>query len=631
MFVNSICIRIVLFIFFLLFSNILNAQGLSDVETEKLVKLHYNITLEETEYKTSLSNLIRSSQSKQIGIIVDILSIKKDIERLSNSNVADRLSKLKADIFTNDKATSVIEGMEVSAVFWYAANNLLNYTLMNYPKASDFSSYQNKLVNENRVLHTYQDYFTYLNILTQHAKSQHEEKLSVLFRLLRKAESENDTDLKLHALQGLASTYVSGVDSEKALSYLTELLDIASENRIDNFFTLSAKINILNISPRTPGAPNTAKFAEELIRDADASNDDGIRFISYVSAVSSYTMLGDVQKVSELMKKAEPLAQKFFWVKSFYFYYVFYCVKLNNLNGEYELSRIVLDEFYDSLNDTKSPKVYPVLTAYYLSSENTHIGLGDYKSAYEESNLRSDLLNSFLRDKYERASFDAAQKHNVEREKEKALAAKELLIAEQAKNKFRTFSVIMMACLLLVLFLLLVKQVQSKKLSEKLSNTDPLTGLSNRRYVLNALSKRWRERASSKSSLILFDIDNFKSINDSYGHGVGDLAIKHVVELAKAHCRKDDILARIGGEEFLLVAFDLPMSLTLDVAERIRKSLVETPLIIDECKTITVTASFGVTEQSGYDTSIDDTIRLADEALYEAKGSGRNNVKFKAA
>ncbi|KHT49970.1 hypothetical protein RJ43_14655 [Alteromonas macleodii] len=75
---------------------------------------------------------------------------------------------------------------------------------------------------------------------------------------------------------------------------------------------MSAKINILNISPRTPGALNTAVFAEELIHDADVSNEDGIRFISYVSAVSSFTMPGDVQKVSELMKKAEPLAQKFF-------------------------------------------------------------------------------------------------------------------------------------------------------------------------------------------------------------------------------------------------------------------------------------------------------------------------------
>lgn len=150
-------------------------------------------------------------------------------------------------------------------------------------------------------------------------------------------------------------------------------------------------------------------------------------------------------------------------------------------------------------------------------------------------------------------------------------------------------------------------------------------------YVMNALTKRWRERSGSKSTLILFDIDNFKSINDSYGHGVGHVAIKHVAELAKAQCWKEDILARIGGEEFLLVVADLPTSVTMDIAKRIRKSLVNTPLVVDENTTLTVTASFGVTEQSGYDITIDDTIRLVDEALYEAKGSGRNNIKFKAA
>ncbi|KHT49969.1 hypothetical protein RJ43_14650 [Alteromonas macleodii] len=231
-----------LFVLFLLCSDISNAQLLSDGEVERLVKLHYNITLEESEYETTLSNLISSSESKQINTIGAILSLKKDLERLSNSNVADRLLNLKADIFTDDMATSVIEGMEVSAVFWYAANNLLNYTVMNYAKAADFSANQNKFINDNRVLSTYQDYFAYLNILTQHTNSPHEEKLSVPLRLLRKAESENDTDLKLHALQGLASTYVSGVDSEKALSYRTELLDIARENGIDNFLRCRQKL-----------------------------------------------------------------------------------------------------------------------------------------------------------------------------------------------------------------------------------------------------------------------------------------------------------------------------------------------------------------------------------------------------
>jgi diguanylate cyclase (GGDEF)-like protein len=129
-------------------------------------------------------------------------------------------------------------------------------------------------------------------------------------------------------------------------------------------------------------------------------------------------------------------------------------------------------------------------------------------------------------------------------------------------------------------------------------------------------------RYGNPLSLIILDIDHFKSINDHYGHTIGDLVLIAVAQLVQDNIRASDLVARWGGEEFAVVAPDSPLSAAAGLAEKLRVVLASTSLLDD----IRVTGSFG-TAQLGADEDLESLVRRADQALYRAKASGRNRVE----
>lgn len=158
------------------------------------------------------------------------------------------------------------------------------------------------------------------------------------------------------------------------------------------------------------------------------------------------------------------------------------------------------------------------------------------------------------------------------------------------------------------------------------SRTDPLTGLWGRRYFddagrqsLNAMAER-RERGT----LVLMDIDRFKSFNDKYGHLMGDEVLRVVARVLREVLRGEDILCRFGGEEFVALLPRVNLEKGLAIAERIRARLEETPIPGIDTK---ITASFGAAEYVGItEESLNDLIERADKAMYAAKQAGRNRV-----
>lgn len=158
------------------------------------------------------------------------------------------------------------------------------------------------------------------------------------------------------------------------------------------------------------------------------------------------------------------------------------------------------------------------------------------------------------------------------------------------------------------------------------ANSDPLTGLANRRFIDSQLLPQIKNDHASffPLSIIMADIDSFKIINDDFGHDIGDQAIIHVANLFKHNIRITDVVARYGGEEFLIF---LPKANSLkanEIAEKICEKLAKTPFIVNDV-TITLTASFGVCEVNDI-MSFDEAIKLADKNLYQAKESGKNKV-----
>ncbi len=157
-----------------------------------------------------------------------------------------------------------------------------------------------------------------------------------------------------------------------------------------------------------------------------------------------------------------------------------------------------------------------------------------------------------------------------------------------------------------------------------LSLTDPLTGIYNRLKLHQSLNHEMERRKAPETapSVIMFDIDHFKDVNDSYGHHVGDTILIDLIRLVTSLIRKSDVFARWGGEEFIILTTDMGLQGNGVLAERIRRDVERHsfPMVGS------LTCSFGVTQMSTTD-SPDDLLRRVDKAMYMAKQSGRNCVK----
>ena len=178
----------------------------------------------------------------------------------------------------------------------------------------------------------------------------------------------------------------------------------------------------------------------------------------------------------------------------------------------------------------------------------------------------------------------------------------------------------------------LQKELKAKIVElERVTVLDALTGLYNQRYLYDTLRREYNrsERFNLKLSLIILDIDNFKDVNDTFGHQRGDVIIKEVARLLQTMLRGYDFAVRYGGDEFIIVLSQSTVIGAHIVAERLRKMIEENPLLIKLNGGKSVTTSIGVSTfpddtKEGYEA----LINRADQALYKAKREGRNRVAY---
>lgn len=173
----------------------------------------------------------------------------------------------------------------------------------------------------------------------------------------------------------------------------------------------------------------------------------------------------------------------------------------------------------------------------------------------------------------------------------------------------------------------IIRDISERKKFEELlylrSVTDPLTGIYNRRFFMDVLEKEveMTKRNKKPFSLIMFDLDHFKNVNDYFGHAAGDMVLKRVAEIVKERIRKTDCFARWGGEEFIILLPETSLNNVSDIAEVLRLK-ISTAKFDDVGN---VTASFGATDFKEND-NIDTVLLRLDNMLYEAKNNGRNCV-----
>jgi diguanylate cyclase (GGDEF)-like protein len=179
--------------------------------------------------------------------------------------------------------------------------------------------------------------------------------------------------------------------------------------------------------------------------------------------------------------------------------------------------------------------------------------------------------------------------------------------------------------ILITLLILMTIRKYHKKL-EYLASNDPLTDLPNRRSFDKKFHQFFllQKRHFTPISLLFFDLDNFKNINDTHGHQCGDKVLKRIAQILKQHIRQTDLAARWGGEEFIVAFIDCDLEEAKLISEKLRKH-IDDDEFLHQTNAQRVTASFGLTSLAPED-SIDTLLKRVDGALYEAKSSGKNQI-----
>lgn len=226
-----------------------------------------------------------------------------------------------------------------------------------------------------------------------------------------------------------------------------------------------------------------------------------------------------------------------------------------------------------------------------------------------------------------RMSFDIERNEvrNQMLEKDNEIKALQL---SQAKNErqIQTFFLVALALLSLVLIFVMYRQFHSRRQLKSIAESDSLTGLFNRRYAFTNGENLVKQCKQSQKplSIFLFDLDHFKAVNDTYGHPGGDQVLKSVSEISKNCLRGTDVLARIGGEEFIAILPGVDLDMAEFIAGRLKEKF-ETSQQEYEGNKFFVTASFGVANLRDTD-DFEKLTQRADKALYQAKDNGRNCV-----
>lgn len=215
------------------------------------------------------------------------------------------------------------------------------------------------------------------------------------------------------------------------------------------------------------------------------------------------------------------------------------------------------------------------------------------------------------------------------------IAAKEKTITGQKVllNVIGTFTLVALILIYFVFYLYKTRKRANEGLIAlneqlyELATTDGMTKLFNRRHFIESAQVQEKQLERNKSSYIvlMIDIDHFKKINDSYGHAMGDVAIVYIADILNENLREYDIVGRIGGEEFAMMLPDCKLDVAINIAERLRNRIADSKITFQD-NAINLTVSIGLTSLDKKDKDFNQVLQRADEALYQAKDSGRNKV-----
>ncbi len=348
-----------------------------------------------------------------------------------------------------------------------------------------------------------------------------------------------------------------------------------------------------------------------------------------VNMAGSLLKLDRIEDAKQALERAKPFVTE--QQGGFYSFMQLYSADVLLRQGQAEQAMVPLakaeQSFRDISNDRGLAELYllksEVLAAQGLWQESTNV-LKSYISLHSE--LDGKLQSYRTTEMRTRFNADRMAKENQRLLESERLKEQEVQILQQ--NRLLQLAVLILASIIIfIMAILAYKQTGRSRQFQKIAHTDHLTQLANRRYTYQRGEALFNQAKHSgvPMSVILFDADNFKDINDQFGHDGGDKVLQHLASVSQTLIREQDLLGRIGGEEFLLLLPETSREECLKIAERLRQTLAESSpeALAGESR---VTISAGVATLNT-ELQFSELLKLADNALYRAKNKGRNRVE----
>ena len=507
------------------------------------------------------------------------------------------------------------------------ALNYLNESLQIYKNIEDKKNIARCL---NNIGNVYNNLGNYDKALDYHLQS------------LRIDEELDDKIGITSSLNNIGNVYQNINASEKALEYYLKALQLTYE--IDDKHAIATALNnVGNVHLSQGDFERALEFynkslkIKELIDDkfgmANSFNNIGIAF---QGLKNSKKALEYYQKSLNLMGE---LGDSYGIASSLYHLGILY-LELQNITKALSFLERALNKAKSINDEYLKMSCYKALSEIYNEKRN-------YKKAYTAMELYSETKDNIFNEEREKAIAELQIKYETaSKEKEIEILKKNVFLKElesKRKTLFLIFLVVGFVFFAISAFFIYnqfrlkaysntiiaeqnIKLKEAYYKVEQLASTDPLTGLSNRRDILSKIEHETDrfERNKKPFVLVMGDIDNFKSINDTYGHEAGDIVLKSIAELINTNIRKQDTVGRWGGEEFLILLPDTRLKGGTNIAEKLRQTIQEYKTSHSNYE-LNVTITFGVSMYNKIK-DINECIKEADKALYVGKIRNKNCV-----
>lgn len=492
--------------------------------------------------------------------------------------------------------------------------------------------YQNGTQLAKSLNHLENTAYGYVNIgAMQYLAQQYQQSLQTLNEARLLAEQTDDYELKGYVYSELGILYNYINDSEASLEFY-EMSYNSYMQAGQKVFASSARLNTGSALMELGRYDEAILLFKDILNTFEKEMSQRLLYYVNTRLATCYSEKDDPDY--ELAYQYLLAAGKYIQGTDAHDVPVFYLLEraelLHQLDKHDEVDEVLEQAMEQIPSMTKTNQLFSKAHLYSIQARS-YYKREDYKAALSSQKIRHEISY----DRYKREQQDEVTDLRMQFESEQADVAAKILeeqraISSLALEKAKASSKFQWQVSLAVSFIALifawgfVKLVQNQRVLKAASETDPLTGVANR-YKLISEGRRLGEEQTMFSLLIL-DIDFFKSVNDSKGHSIGDQVIKRVAKLISNTMRTSDTVVRLGGEEFVVILPDTSLTQAVETAERLRQ-LIEAYSWQAELDVESITVSVGVANSlSELESDIEELSRIADEKLYQAKTEGRNRV-----